>query len=330
MSTAVFISGATGFIAQHIINLLIQRGYQVVGSVRSTAKGEYLKKNFGSKFSYEVVEHLEDEGAFEKSLLKHPEVTVFLHTASPVIFETENPEKKVIIPAVNGTKNVLKAIKSTAPQIKKVVLTSSIVSQLDFRDKTEVADESSWNVTLEEALLDPQTTYSASKKFAEQAAWDFVKSENPDFTLTTIHPVLVLGPQVFDEDAKGDLNLSNGFISGLLKLKEGDEVPPFEGESVDVADVAEAHIIAFERDDSANRRLILTNERFNNQSILDIIHQHIPELSEKVIKGNPGGVPLGLKQVNSTKSREYLGLQYTSLKDSVIATLKQYTRVNGL
>lgn len=32
--TSVFISGATGFIAQHIISQLLTKGYSVVGSVR--------------------------------------------------------------------------------------------------------------------------------------------------------------------------------------------------------------------------------------------------------------------------------------------------------
>jgi hypothetical protein len=36
----------------------------------------------------------------------------------------------------------------------------------------------------------------ASKTFAEKAAWDFMKEESPDFTLTTINPTLVFGPIV--------------------------------------------------------------------------------------------------------------------------------------
>ena len=37
---------------------------------------------------------------------------------------------------------------------------------------------------------------SASKAFAEKAAWDFVEKEKPNFSLSTIQPSLVFGPIV--------------------------------------------------------------------------------------------------------------------------------------
>lgn len=65
MST-VLISGASGFVAAHTVQQLIQRGYNVVGTVRSVEKGEYVKKLSGNsdKFSYEIVKDLAAEGAF--------------------------------------------------------------------------------------------------------------------------------------------------------------------------------------------------------------------------------------------------------------------------
>ena len=54
--TSVFVSGATGYIAQHIVKTLLEKNYKVVGSVRSTEKGEKLKKLLQSaNFNYEVV-----------------------------------------------------------------------------------------------------------------------------------------------------------------------------------------------------------------------------------------------------------------------------------
>ena len=40
MSTpiTVIVSGATGFIAQHVVKQLLAKNYQVIGTVRSTAK----------------------------------------------------------------------------------------------------------------------------------------------------------------------------------------------------------------------------------------------------------------------------------------------------
>lgn len=43
MTRTVFVSGASGFIAQNIVKLLIEKGYNVIGTVRTAEKGENLK-----------------------------------------------------------------------------------------------------------------------------------------------------------------------------------------------------------------------------------------------------------------------------------------------
>ncbi|KAM9898575.1 hypothetical protein OXX69_009814, partial [Metschnikowia pulcherrima] len=149
MSTSVFVSGATGFIAQHIVQLLLSKGYSVVGTVRSAEKGDHLTKLFNSdKFSYEIVPDVEPVGAFDEALKKHPEVTVFLHTASPFHFKATNVEEELLKPAVNGTKNALSAIQKYGPQITKVVVTSSyaaIATAELVTDPNHTNTEESWN-----------------------------------------------------------------------------------------------------------------------------------------------------------------------------------------
>ena len=41
-------------------------------------------------------------------------------------------------------------------------------------------------MTFEEASESPSAGYTASKVFAEKAAWEFVNQENPNFQLTTV------------------------------------------------------------------------------------------------------------------------------------------------
>ena len=325
MAVTAFVSGASGFVAQHIVKQLLEKGYNVVGSVRSESKGENLKKNFGTNFAYEIVEDLGTEGAFDRALKKHPEVTVFLHTASPATFVVEDNERDIILPAINGTINVLKAIKSSAPQIDKVIITSSIVTQIDFGNFSAAASEDTWNpITHEVALQSGRTAYAYSKTFAEKAAIDFVEKEKPHFTVSTVHPVLVLGPQAFDLEAKGELKSTSKMLSELLKLKDG-EVPVAAFPYVDVRDVAAAHLIEIEKP-SNGLRVITYSGRFTNQSALNIINKHFPELN--LIKGLPTENLTGGTPVIADKSKEYLGLTYISLEKTVVDTIKQYLEVN--
>lgn len=329
MAVTAFVSGATGFVAQHLIKQLIEKGYSVVGTVRNDAKGEHLKEKFsGDKFSYEIVPDLQTVGAFDNALKKHPEVTVFFHTASPVIFNAEDNERDVLLPAINGTVNVLKAIKAAAPQVEKVVLTSSIVSQTLFHNPNAAASEETWNdVSYETAKENAGAAYAGSKTFAEKAALDFVKNEKPHFTISTVHPVFVFGPQAFDLDAKGALNASNSFISSILKLKSGSgaEVPGTKGSFVDVRDVAAAHIIEIEKPTNG-LRVIVKNEDFNGQTLLDVVNKHFPELD--LIKGEPGVPYKSARVIDDSKSKEYLGLNYIGIDKSVSEVVKQYLEAN--
>ncbi|KAJ8143556.1 hypothetical protein OY671_003314 [Metschnikowia pulcherrima] len=310
MSTSVFVSGATGFIAQHIVQLLLSEGYSVVGTVRSAEKGDHLTKLFNSdKFSYEIVPDVEPVGAFDEALKKHPEVTVFLHTASPFHFKATNVEEELLKPAVNGTKNALSAIKKYGPQITKVVVTSSYAA-------------------IATAEL---SGYRGSKKFAEKAAWDFVAAEKPNFTINYVNPSFVFGPQAFDSEVKDELNTSSEFINSFLKMTGNEPVPAFKGGFVDVRDVAKAHLVAFEKD-SSNQRLLLNSGRVTGQDIADVLNDNFPSLKGKIPVGKPGSgeeIGAGMCKIDNSKTRDILGFPLIDLKTSVVDSVEQIFKARG-
>lgn len=335
--TSVFVSGATGFIAQHIVKTLLANNYKVIGSVRSMEKGEKLKKLLQStNFGYEVVNDIQKEGSFNEALKSHPEVTVFLHTASPFFFNAKNVEQELLIPAVNGTKNALKAIKEYAPQVSRVVVTSSIAAiKVDAKenDPTFTMTERTWNpVKWEEALANPVMGYRGSKTFAEKAAWEFVEQEKPGFVLSTVNPVIVFGPQAFDVEVKETLNTSAEMINNLLKLKPTDPVPPLSNACVDVRDVAKAHLAAFEKDETANQRLLLSESRFSSQLVLDLIHKNFPQLKDRIPTGTPGTYPDSsqVAQIDNSHTKSILGFPLIPLEKSVVDTVGQILKAEGL
>lgn len=320
--TTIFVSGATGYIAQHIIRLSLLKGYGVIGSVRSSTKGENLKQQFNSEhFNYEVVEKLESPGAFDQLLIKHPEISVFVHTASPVTMKVEDPEKDIMIPAVEGTKNALDAIHKHGRNIRKVIFTSSYVALSDIGDSTIMASEDTWNsVTWEQALTNGRYAYHALKKYAELAVWEYAKKKDVNFSVTVINPAYVFGPQAFDADAKGTLNLSAEMVCGLLKLKEGDEVGINKRPFIDVRDLAKAHVMAVEND-YGGKRLLLAESTFSLQSCLDIIRKNFPELH--LPPGQPDAK--GDEDVfDNSKTRKLLGFEFIDLETSVRQTVAQY------
>ncbi|RLV95735.1 putative NADPH-dependent methylglyoxal reductase GRP2 [Spathaspora sp. JA1] len=324
--TSIFVSGANGFIAQHIVKQLLEKGYNVVGTVRSASKGEDLKKLTQSeKFSYEVVPDIGAVGAFDEALKKHPEVSVFLHTASPVTFTTNDVENDLLLPAVNGTKHALQAITAYGPQIKRVVVTSSVVAVFGWYnhfDPNKTYTEEDWNpITWEESLENPATGYFASKKYAELAAWDYVKEKTPHFKISFVNPVFVLGPQAFEVKDKSELNFSAEIVNKVIKLGSDDTIPEFSGTFIDVRDVARAHIIAFEKEDAINKRLLLISDGFTNEGLALIINKSFPEST--VPKGDPikdSEQLLKVHKYDNSKTKQILGFKFISLENSVIET----------
>lgn len=330
MSKTVFVSGATGFIAQHLVKQLLEKSYKVVGTVRSDAKGTHLANLFKSEnFAYEVVPDIEPEGAFDEALKKHPETAVFLHTASPFHFKATDQEKELLKPAVNGTRNALKAIKEFGPNVKKVVITSSYAAVGTAEkelDPNHTNTEESWNeISWEDAKRDPVSGYRGSKKFGEKAAWDFVAAEKPNFDINYINPGFVFGPQAFDSEVKDNLNTSSEILNQFLKLKPDSPIPATKGGYADVRDVARAHIIAFEKD-LKNQRLIMHAGRFSSQDILDILNKRFDSLRGKIPVGEPGTGKKAYENlctIDNSKTKQILGFELMGLEETVYDSVKQ-------
>lgn len=190
-SMKCLVTGAGGYIALHIIDLLLKEGHMVRGTVRDLAneqRNEPIKKLASNPEKLELVEADLLKPDSWNDVVK--DIDVVFHTASP-FFMTEN-EDEVVKPAVEGTLNVLKACLDA--NVKKVVLTSS--GYAIFGD----AQNSEEKIYTETEWADPEKTqpYGKSKILAEKAAWDFVDEQKKNgksvFELSVVNPTLVLGP----------------------------------------------------------------------------------------------------------------------------------------
>ncbi|CAK9440032.1 uncharacterized protein LODBEIA_P41320 [Lodderomyces beijingensis] len=328
MPAKIILSGATGFIAQHIVKELLAKNYTVVSTVRSIAKGDHLLQLFGSspKLSYEIVEDVAKPGAFDQVLESNPDATIFIHTASPFHFKTDDVAKDLLTPAVEGTKNALSAIQKYGKNIKRVVITSSyaaVSTASEQNDPKRVFTEKDWNqVTWDEAVSNAFMGYRASKTFAERAAWDFIKENDSQFILTTINPSFVFGPQY--ADVKENLNTSSEVINAITKLNRDDKIPPFKGGWVDVRDVAKAHVAAFEKPEAEHQRLLMNTGLFTEQTIVDLVRAKFPQLD--IPQGTPGSdveTLAGLAQIDNSKTKEILGWEFIGFEQSVSDSIQQ-------
>ena len=94
-------------------------------TVRSEAKAQTIRDAHQGvskdQLDFAIVEDIAQEGAFDEAVKSDPPFEACIHTSSPFHFNVTDVKKDLLDPAVIGTTGLLKAIKQSAPTVKRVV-----------------------------------------------------------------------------------------------------------------------------------------------------------------------------------------------------------------
>lgn len=237
-----------------------------------------------------------------------------VHTASPFVLANPEDPQTLIRPAVEGTTAVLRACKTHG--VQRLAITSSIAAIRSVRPENWPADntfdETYWSDTSPENTT--ISTYNTSKTLAERAAWDFQASlpEAERFDIVTLNPALIMGP------ANQTVEFASGGIIRDMMASDGPVSRARMG-MVDVRDVARAHLLAIKVDAAKNRRFLLVSRCAWRKEMAECLAAEF----------NPRGWNIGTEErtdddifdydVNTTASKEVLGLEYIPLEESWIA-----------
>ncbi len=237
----VLITGATGYVAGWVVKHFLEKGFTVHAAIRDAenkTKRQHLDQianNCMGEIKF-FESDLLDEGSYSEAM---EGCQIVVHTASPFLLETKDPQRDLIDPALKGTMNVLNSVNKT-DTVTRVVITSSVaaiygdaIDSLNVENRT--LDETIWNTS--SSLTNSE--YSYSKTLAEKKAWEMCK-EQDRWNLITINPSFVLGPA---------LNPHSNFQSKKVMLQMGDGdlkygAPDITLGMVDVRDVGKAHLNA--------------------------------------------------------------------------------------
>ncbi|EIM82216.1 NAD-P-binding protein [Stereum hirsutum FP-91666 SS1] len=323
----VLVTGITGFIATHTAKAFLEAGYTVKGTARSAGKAEEwisLFPAFKSKFQYAVVEDMIAPGAFDEAIKG---CDIVAHIASPAHWNHTDNEKDILIPAIQGTRNLVEATR-LEPRIKRVVFTSSFASIVDpAAPPDHVHKSEDWNpVTYEEAKASstPAFVYRSSKPLAERAFWDYIKEEKPAWEGSAICPCGTFGPPIHPLKSMSALNTSIQYFWNMANgtFKSGVPAVGFPV-FVDVRDVALAHVRAVELDAAKGQRYLLIGGTYKPELFVDVMGRTHPELkADKLAEVDVSKVKLDTSfKYDNSKAQKDLNLTFTSLDKMVADTL---------
>lgn len=331
----VLVTGASGFVAQHLILQLLAKGYSVRGTLRSMKRADevraVLAQHDPRAKDIELVEADLGADAGWTEAVKGCEFVQ--HVASPFPAVHPKDEMELIRPARDGALRVLRAAKAAG--VKRVVMTSSMaaIAYGHCDKRAEVSDETMWS----NPDGPDNTPYTKSKTIAERAAWDYVAGkshggEGKGLELAVINPTGILGPALSKDVSTSleiPIRLMNGKTPGLPRL----------GFSfVDVRDVAECHVKAMEIPAAAGERFIASEDFVWFSEAAAMVREAFPAYDAKIPKRN---VPDWLLKVmavfqpiykqtvtelgrtrraNNTKATRVLGVKFRTAKEALLSS----------
>ncbi len=335
-SIPVCVTGATGYVAGWIVKRLLDEGFTVHAAVRqpdNKEKTKYLdalaEKAPGTIKYYQS--DLLEEGSYREAI---EGCSVVFHTASPFTLNVDNPQKDLIDPALEGTRNVLETV-NELPSVERVVVTSSCAAiygdNADLK-KTKKGQftEKDWNTS--SSLK--QNPYSYSKTLAEKKAWQLAKTQDR-WKLVVVNPSLVMGPGINPYATSESFSIIRQMGDGTMKMGG----PDFRIGAVDVRDLADAHMAAAFLPDAQGRHIISAHDT-GFMEIAGILRKKYPDYplpKKKMPKWLLWLIAptLGMtrKEVSRTigkpwhadnsKSKEKLGVSYRPLEETVTAFFQQ-------
>jgi dihydroflavonol-4-reductase len=326
-SLPVAVTGASGYVGSWVVREFLARGYTVHATVRDPERPDRVAHLVRASEGQPGTLHLHradllQEGSFDRAFAG---CGIVVHTASPFFIKAKDPQKELVDPALQGTRNVLGSVER-APTVTRVVLTSSVAAiNGDVADlQGRPADETMWNTT--SSLT--HSPYAYSKTVAEREAWRLATAQTR-WRLVTINPSFIMGPSL---SARND-STSIDFLVKMLDGSRRSGMPRLYNGYVDVREVAFAHAEAALRPD-AEGRYLLSAETMNFMDLAALLREVFPgrPLPTRAIPGplvylvGPllAGFTwkyvsrnLGIPVVHDNRrSREGLGVTYRPLRDT--------------
>ena len=237
----VMVTGISGYLGLHVAKALLERGHRVRGTIRNRSKESSVREALSDPagmLSFAVCDLTSDSGWAEA----FDGVDALIHVASPFILREPKDEQEYLRPAVEGTRRVMRFARDAGVTTSVVTSTYLTMAGHMFAGTFGPEDHT--------PLGDPSiNAYIRSKVAAEEALWDFVTSEAPDMSVSTIHPGAILGPPLGSDSAGTSVSTIRGMITGSVP-----GIPPISVPMVDVRDVALAHVAALENPSANGQR----------------------------------------------------------------------------
>ena len=330
----VLLTGTTGFIGFRTLIETLKAGYRVRAAVRNENGVQKVKaadstQQYLSQLEFVLVPDILKEEAYYEAVQG---VDYVVHVASPTTNlgytpSEETYDKVLIQPAVRGTMNLIEAASKYSPTTKRIVITASIVSIIEFSEMWmetgKVFDERSRTKVVGGPFGGLFPAYGASKVATLNATEEYVRTQKPHFDINHIGPGFVIGR---NELARSHAEILAGTNAAALGHVLGSESGPTPSTSVFVNDVARMHVLALDPKIPGGQFFLALSQDSTTrwEDAFDIVKKYFPEaVGNKTFPLN-GKNPTKRLIFNNEYTKKTLGVVFASFEDQVRSVAEHY------
>ena len=249
---SILITGASGFIGSFIVEEALRRDMEVWAAVRGSSKRDFLTD---SRIHF-ITLSLNDPKALQEQLQGH-HFDYVVHAAGVTKCLHEEDFRKV---NTIGTQNLVEALLSTNPDLKRFVYISSLSIFGPIRESQPYKE------ILESDTPKPNTAYGQSKLEAEQ--WlDSLASKGKSLPYIVLRPTGVYGPRERDyfmmaKSIKSHVDFSVGFKRQDITF-------------VYVTDVVQAIFLALQKGADGRKYFLTDGEVYQSRAFSDLLQKEL-------------------------------------------------------
>ncbi len=307
-----FITGINGFVGTHLNNYLLQKGYEVFGTVKPDSDHQ----NSDNLFPVDIL----DFESLKKAVdLVTPDYIYHLAALASPAQSFQNPSE-TITNNIGGQVNILEAVKELKLMNTRVLVVSSAEVYGKVDEKHLPTDE--------DAPLRPQSPYASSKIAQDFLGLQYFLSQNVQ--AVRVRPFNHTGPYqapffAIPAFAKQIAEIEKGKKEPVLRVGNLDTKRDF----TDVRDVVRAYELLMQKGESGEVYNLGSGKSYKIQDVLEILLRHstakiIVEKDPELVR--PADIPELL--CDYTKLHHATGWRpEISLEDSLKDTLEYWRGV---
>ncbi|HDS31120.1 MAG TPA: SDR family oxidoreductase [Firmicutes bacterium] len=255
------ITGITGFVGSHLAEFLLEKNYEVFGSVRWRSKRDNIAHLEASKSITLFETDIKDPLSVRQTVSESRPDEIYHLAAQSFVPASWSAPAETLDTNIQGQLNILEAAREVVPDARVHVVGSSEEYGLVYPDEVPID---------EDQPLRPMSPYGVSKVAQDMLGWQYFQSFGMNIIRTRAFNHT--GPR------RGEVFVTSNFAKQLAEIKKGKQKPVIKvgnleakRDFTDVRDTIKAYHLAVTRSEPGSLFNIASGTGRSIQSVLDLL-----------------------------------------------------------